>query len=512
MISGGERRIYKNTFAMVLRTLLSVPIGFLSVRIALGILGAADYGLTNVLGTLTSFVYVLSGCIANTAKRYLCCNLASADEQETANLFSMLLLVYWIVAVVLTVVLEGFGCWMILKRIRMPEEMIPVALLFYQTVVVSFIMKFVGGAYNVFLTAQECISHLAWITLLESVLHLAFLIVLKYIGNVNMIIGYGLVSVLSCAITMGLFYLTARRLFPVVSRFHFYVNGVTLRGMLSFTSWQLVSGISYSLGRIVSGVVLNNYFTSILNAAQGISDMVNQKIAGFGLCFLSASQPQIIKLCVQGRIEELENLALRITKFSFFVLVLLGFPIFININEILSLWLKEVPPYSVPFAIIGYLTALMDVACIPCGSINDATGKIRGVQLTRAALVWLSVAVTYLGVCWGHGPIWIPMVNLVFIIAMNLVRFTFIKLHVPEFRVGHFMLGVVRYMVSVAFVCSLPIMFYRLVGGVRSLGIAVLSSFLMFIFCGGVILYLGLAHSERQELYAIIKRKIGTFI
>lgn len=441
MISSNEKRVYKNTIVLTLRTALTIPIGFFSVRLALNLLGAADYGMVNVLSGLTSLAGVLTQCISGAARRFLCYDIAAEDQERTRKLFSLLRLHYWSSAVFLALLAEAFGYWMICYKINMPAENVKLALLFYQTVVANFLFGYLGGSYSNLLAAYEEMAILAWISLGESILNICLLGILFLIKDGKMVIPYGIASSLVVFSAATAYWFVARMKFREVVRFVWYWDKKLVREIFNFASWQFLAGVSSCFYRIINDVLLNNYFSSVMNAAQGIANIVNGKIASFGFCFMTASGPQLIKLYAQGKIDEMEALFLRMTKFSMFVLLILGLPIFANIEFVLKIWLKEPPAYSASFVMLGYLLALVDITCVPGNTVLDATGKIRGIQIVRATMSWLILLVAYVGLVKGAGPLWIPVSAIISSVSMFFVRFAFIKRLIPQFRIRRFMAG-----------------------------------------------------------------------
>ena len=435
MISANEKKIYKNTIALSLRTALSVPIGFFSVRIAMQVLGIEDYGMANVLGALTAVAVTLSNCIANTSKRFLCFDLADENKKRMRNLFSLLLIIYLGTAALFAIGLEAFGWWMIHFRIKMPEDAIPYAWWYYQFIVATFIVQYVATVFCSLLTAFEKISTLAWAAIFESVFHLLLIASLGFISCRSYLIPYGAVGLLVSVAIFSIYAFYCRKQFGNIVSMRWYWDWKLCRKILGFALWQLQAGVSNSVYGIVNGVLLNNYFSSVINAAQAVSNMINGKITAFGLGFNVASQPQLIKLYAQGRIAEMETLMIRMTKFNFFILLLIGYPVFMNIDFILSIWLKEVPPCTAAFAILGYLLACVNVVCAPGDTVIDATGKIRGMQMFRSVIPWAMLWVIVVWLRNGGGPLAVPIVALVGSVIANVVRFCFVKLLIQRFSI-----------------------------------------------------------------------------
>lgn len=509
MISTSEKRVYKNTLMLTLRTLVTIPIGFFSVRLSLGMLGAADFGMVGVLSGFTAIALRLSSCIGNSVRRYLCCSMVKDDDLAMRKLVSCSLQIYWVAAVLFVVGLELFGIWMIKYKVRMPVENVSTAIMFYQTVVIGFAIQFLGGAYSSVLTAYEDIHAVAWIGIGEIIVHFMLIVGLYFWGRADLMIWYGVVTVLSFSFTAILNYLVAHRRHGEVVRYLPVRDWKLTRDLLGFTCWQVPSGISASLCGITKGVLLNNYFTSVVNAAQAVGGLISSKISNFGQGFLWASQPRLMKLYAAGEIAEMQALFIRITKFCFFILFMLGVPIFLKIEYVLQIWLKNPPPYSAPFAFLAFAGALMDVTTLPCIAVILATGRIRIPEMVDVVTPWIYLPIVFWGFNAGYGPLTVPVVSLVALSLGFVIRFSFIKWFVPAFSIRKFVYSLIRYYL-LPFLVVLPgVWGLRLLFPGMTFYDAVAAGILGILYAGVVIYCLGFSTDERAEVLKWFKGKLS---
>lgn len=509
MISANEKRVYRNTLALTLRTFLTIPIGFFSVRLALSALGAENYGMATLLSGLTAVTLVLSACVANATRRFFCVEVAGADTLRMRRLFSQAVQVYWGTAFLFALLMDGLGCWMILYKIKMPAENLGTAILFYQTVVFAFVAQYIGGLYSVFLTAYEHITTIAWVSLLESVVHIGFLGALCLVPQSHVFIAYGMVSGLTYMVTALLYYGIVRHRFPVISAYRPCWERKVLGNMFSFALWKMATGISGSLCTIANGVLLNNYFGSVLNAAQGVASIVVGKVSGFGFGLMSASQPQLIKLYAQHQIKAMEILFVRVTKFAVFILVGLAVPVLVNLDFLLDVWLDEPPIYCNWFVLLGFLTAMTDVTCVPGATIVDATGRIRGMQIVGCFCPWLFFGVVYFGLGYDLGPLWVPITVFIASVVGNVVRFYFIKRTIPEFRLLFFFSSFL-YRVAPVVLCGVTcIVAVRVLFSAPGWLTVFLTSCASFLAVITTIAFHGLTPDERQEIVAVITGRLS---
>lgn len=506
MVSSNEKRIYKNTIALMLRTLLTIPIGFISVRLAFKYLGASDYGMVGLLSGLLSIVVVITLNISSATKRYLCYEMSQNNEERLSRLFSTIFYLYAIIGVVLLICFEFFGCWMILHKIDILPENIPSAIGFYQTVLLAFLIQFIGGVYASVLIAYEDIKTTAWILFLESISHFVLLLVLFLLPKFKPLFLYGFTNVIAYAITALMYYYIAHKRYGKIVKLQRIIDKGFLKEISNFSFWLVANGVSHSLYNFFTGVVLNNYFTSIANAAQGIATIVNGKIVGFGQGLMSASQPQLIKLYAQNRIQELESLFVRITKGGYFILLLVGLPVIINIDFLLKAWLGIPPDYCKEFVLCGYIAALVQVMISPGNTMIQATGNVRTFQIVMGLVPWVMFAV----VCYGikYGVLWIPIISCITSILTNVIRLFFIKRYIPDIRILHVLSEITKRVFLIIVPSVGIIVIYNLFVTNHSWLSVIGSSILEFLFVGILIWLVGLTSEERNAVSLMARDKL----
>lgn len=90
-------------------------------------------------------------------------------------------------------------------------------------------------------------------------------------------------------------------------------------------------------------------FGPAVNAARGVAVQVQGAVSYFSSNFQMALNPQITKNYATGDLQAMHNLVLRSARFSFFLLFLLSLPIYLMTQEILEVWLTEVPDFRQHF-------------------------------------------------------------------------------------------------------------------------------------------------------------------
>lgn len=74
-------------------------------------------------------------------------------------------------------------------------------------------------------------------------------------------------------------------------------------------------------------VVLNLFFSTVVNAARGIASTVSTNIYNFVYNFQTAVRPQITKLFAVGDFDKMNKLICNSAKYSSYLLIIIGLPV-----------------------------------------------------------------------------------------------------------------------------------------------------------------------------------------
>ena len=102
-------------------------------------------------------------------------------------------------------------------------------------------------------------------------------------------------------------------------------------------------------------ILQNMFWGPAINAATGVSQQILNAILGFSRNFTTAIQPQIVKFYAQENYQQVQLLATRCAKFSFFLLFVISFPALLKVNFVMNIWLKEGPDYCLLYTSVGPL-------------------------------------------------------------------------------------------------------------------------------------------------------------
>lgn len=403
--------VAKNSIFMAFRMVLVVIVGLYTSRVILDKLGVEDFGIYNVVWSVVVFFSFLQNALTNATYRFLAYDLGQIDANNNDNsklrqTFSMSINVHLILGAIIFFLCETIGLWVVNYKLVIPVDRMYAANLSYQFAVFCFVLNIIKTPYNSLIIVHEKMSFYAYTSVLEAVMKLVIVYLLS-MATFDKLIFY---SFLIFVLTFVLFvwYMSHCKKHFEESSYMLYWNRDTAKSMVQYSGWSLlVNGVDVGVNQ--SAVYFFNvFFGVVVNAAYGIANQVSSHLNQFLNSFASAFNPQIIKSYSSGDRSYFMNLVYSSSKFSFYILFFISMPIILNIDYVLSVWLKDVPEGSTILVIMLMLYSFIDAYSAPLWISVHATGNLRTHQILMASIKILNIPLAYILLCQG-APAWVVL-------------------------------------------------------------------------------------------------------
>lgn len=423
--NSSSKRIAKNTLLLYGRMLLIMAVSLYTSRVVLNTLGIEDYGIYNVVGGVVTMFAFLNGALITTTQRYLTFELGKRDFQQLKQVFTASIYIHAFISLAIVVLAETVGLWFFYSKMVIPEERITAAMWVYQFSIVTMVIQVMSAPYNSVIVSHERMSVFAVISILETALKLAIVyLLLLYEGD----------KLIFYAFLMAMVQLLVRLVYSNYCKKHFKetilekkTNKKLLIEMGKFAGWNIWGNLAATLFGTGLNLLLNVFFGPIVNAARGIAVQVETTIAQFSTNFLMAVNPQITKLYAQNNIREMHHLLFRSSKFACYLLLMISLPLMLETPTILSLWLKIVPEYTVPFLRILLGIVIIDSMARPLMTAAAATGDVKKYQSIIGAILLSIIPIAYIVLKLGGNPTSVYIVHLSIGIVAFIVRLFIIR-------------------------------------------------------------------------------------
>lgn len=424
-VTSNNQRIAKNTILLYVRMLVIMLVSLYTSRVVLNTLGVVDFGIYNVVGGIVSMFTFVNGALSESTQRYITFELGRGDVKRLKVVFTTCVHVHLIIALILIGLCETIGLWFLYEKMVIPDDRVNAAMWVYQLSVLTMFVNVISVPYNSAIVAHEQMGVYAAISVIEVILKLLIVYMLM-IGNFDKLILYASLIVFLQLFLRFIYthycgrHYTETKLVRVFDR-------QLLKEIGKFMGWNMwgnMAGVFYNTGL---NLLLNVFFGPVVNAARGVAVQVEGAILRFSNNFLMAVGPQITKLYAQDNLSEMHKLIFRSSKITFFLLLTLSMPVFMETEMILTLWLKIVPEHTINFIRILLSISILDAVARPLITAANATGNVKLYQAVIGGILLTIAPIAYLVLRLGGNPESVYIVHLTVGLIAYITRLIIIR-------------------------------------------------------------------------------------
>lgn len=500
-----QSRIAKNTIILCVRMLITMSITLLSSRILLSTLGVNDYGVYNIIGGIVVLLSVVSNSMMSATQRFITYEIGKGTVESVKSVFSMSLIAHAIIILGILILGETLGLWYVINKLNIPNGRETAAFWVYQFTLLTVSINLIRSPYSASVIAYEQMSFYAYVSVAESLLKLLLIYFLTLIKYDKLIIYAAFVLLANFTILL-IFRTFCKREFQTC-RFTYTFNKQYFKKLFNFLGWSILGGVS-TLGTQQAGnLIINNFLGVAVNAAYGVANQVSGAISSFVSSFQMAFTPQITKLYAQEKMSQFYTLCNSSALISYYILFIVSFPIILNIDYVLDLWLVDVPKYAGDFCVLLIIYALIDAIQAPFWIGINSTGNIKVYEIWLSLILFLNIPLSYYALKMGLPPFTILLIRVILNLITAILRTIHVKIQI-KYPVKQYILNVVfRAMIVSALSCLI----WRIVPYANFC-----TSFLRFIvICilivtsvAVLVLTVGFGKNERRTIIEIIKKRL----
>lgn len=502
--SNNSKRIAKNMLFLYIRMAVLMLISLFTARVLLDKLGVEDYGIYNVVGGLAGMFTFFSSSLTNASQRYLNMALGKNDINAASQIVRQHFTLYLAICVIVVIAAETIGLWFVCNKLVIPPDRLDAAIWVYQFWVISLCAFLIGIIFDSQIIAHEDMNVYSYIGIYEGFSKLLICYMVSFC-SIDRLVLYGFLLLL-VTLSVVAFYLLYCKLHYVETSLRLLWNNELLKDTSSLLGWNTVSTLVYAINDTGINILLNMFFGPTINAARAVSVQVNNALNNFSSNFYTAVRPQLTKSYAAKEWSYLFNLFYRSSKYSFFLLWIFVLPISFAIDDILAIWLKEVPEFTGVFTVLILAHSLVYVLINPIWTLTLAVGKLKR-YVGIGSTIYLSVfPLAYIALKCGYSPIYV-------FVIMLFVRIFYL---IAELRIihGYIDYSYTDYMVKVALPIVKVIALTIIVAYCLRL-LLVGNFFKTIVYCVSVCIFtcfaiwlLGVEKNERGFVLGVVKNKI----
>ncbi len=500
--SENNKRIAKNTILLYIRMLLLMLVSLYTSRVVLNALGVDDYGTYNVVGGVVAMFSVLSGSFSASVSRFMTFSLGENDFEKLKRVFSTSLVIQTSLAIVIVIIAEVLGIWFLNYKLNIPAERLGAANWVMHCSILVFAINLLSVPFNAVIIAHEKMGIFALVSIIEGILRLMIALFIS-VASGDRLVMYAILLLANSVLIYIIYAIYCLGHFKEC-KINLTYDKSQLREMTGFAIWTMLGNGAYIFSTQGVNILINMFYGVALNAARGVATQVENAVGQFVNSFMTALNPQITKSYAEGDLEYMHSLVCRGAKFSFFLMLFFAVPICIETEQVLTLWLKVVPDYSISFVRLTFVTSMCTVMGNTLVTSQLATGRVKKYQLVVSTFALLIFPLTWIAFRIGASPIWAYNIYAIVYFVLIFVRISLVK-DLIKLPWQKYVKEVVLKCLFVAFIAFiLPVFLYicleqSLFSFFSVLALSVLSTTVsIYIF--------GLGAEERQIAFSLMKR------
>ena len=488
------------------RSIFCLVLSLYSSRLILQALGVDDYGINNAVAGFASMFTLVTGSLSSAISRFLTFEQGTGNFTRQKQVFSISLNLMIGFALIILVLSQTLGVWFVQNKMTIPPGREAAALWAFRCAVLTVMTGLIVSPFNSAIIAHEKMDIYAFISIAEAILRMGMALFLAF-GRYSLdrLVLYTLISTI-CTLALNVFAISFAAVQFKECRFKLYMEKKLFFELFGYAGWNFVGNVSGTLSGQGINMLINVFCGPAVNAARGLSNTVQRSITMFVNNFTLALNPQITKAYAAKDMDYAKYLTYRGSRFAFFIMFLVSLPVILEAQFVFTLWLGQVPDYTVTFNRLSLISTLISLLYIIFGAVQHASGNIRTYSLSISLINLLQFPLGWVFLRIGFSPAIVYIISifttiLCFFAAHQIIQKTLhysykeiIKeIYIPELKV---------------IVCStiLPLISILVLpyGWIRFL----ITGSLCVLCTVPSILFLGCSQSERFYIFNIIKSKI----
>lgn len=420
-MDSANRRIAKNTIYMYIRLFTTIVIGLYTSRLVLEILGVSDFGLFSVVGGVLAMFTFISASLASATSRFLNTEMGREGGDVNAT-FNINLLLHIGLATIIFLLAETIGLWYIYTMLNVEDGKLPDALFVYHVSILTACLGIVNTPYQSLFTAHERFKFIAILDIVNSIVRLGCILLLMLYDGKYALRLYSIIFSLTTVNAFVVYRYVAWRDWEDTIRRRFVRGWQRYGEVLNFGGWNMMATFAYMARSSGSDLLLNTFFGTSMNGAFAISKTVNQSVMSFTGNFDSASAPQIIQSYAAGDKARYTYLCNKLGRINLLMFEAMCFPLLIQLDFILRIWLGTVPEGAYEFTYLNILVGGMSLTCGGIFNLINAYGRIKWFKINVSFWFVMCIPMGYVLFSLGYSAYTVLVLFLVADVIQRIIQ------------------------------------------------------------------------------------------
>lgn len=393
---------------------ITMFVSLFSTRLILDSLGASDFGIFTVVGGTIAMLGFLNSTMANSTQRFMSYAEGEGNLETKRRIFNVSIVLHFLIALVTIIILFAAMHLFFNGIFNIEHERILAAKYVYYSLIVSTFLTIINVPYDAIMNAHENMLYYSIVGIFESILKLGIAFICVQTSKDKLVV-YALLMACVPVITLSIMKIYCHRHYDeCIIAPRRYWDRILVKQVSHFFGWNFLTAISSLFSAQGLGVVLNHFFGSVLNAAQGIAQQVNGVLSNFSVNMMKALNPVIVKNAGAKNLLTMNRASLVGCKYSTLLTLFFAIPLSLEIDYILKIWLKSIPDWAALFCVMQLIITIITQIAQSAATAIYAQGDIKHYAIWKSLMNVLPLLITWCCFRIGCGPLWlyIPMITI----------------------------------------------------------------------------------------------------
>ncbi len=389
-----NKLLVKNTLMLYIRMFFMMAVSLYTSRIILDVLGVSDYGIYNVVGGLVSSLSLLTSSLSGAISRFITFELGKSDNSRLKSIVTTSFQIQILISLGVILIAETLGIWFLNDKMNINHGRMYAANWVFQASIVIFVIRLLIVPLNALIISHEKMEAFAYFSIIEVLLQLGIVFLLKYVAYDSLII-YSILMATTVLMVFFMYLYYCKRHFPECV-YTFKFNREITKEMAGYAGWKFFGSTAAVLRNQGVDVIVNMFFGVMLNAARGVANQLSSAASRLVDSFTTALRPQVIKSYAEGDFNRTKFLLSQGTRFSIYLVLCYTIPMILEMETILSLWLKVVPDWTTLFCQLQLFTALVASFSQILTMVATADKNIRNYEIIVGIISICAFPIAYI--------------------------------------------------------------------------------------------------------------------
>lgn len=503
---GENGRLLLNTGVLYIKLILTTIVGLVCSRIILNALGASDYGLYTVVGGIVTFLNVIGTTMVSVSYRFLAIELGKGETGNPNKIYNTVYIIHLVLAAFLIIIGETLGLYYVNNLLIVAENKLSDAQFVLHVSLLTTAISVMSVPANGLIISREKFLFISLTEVGVTLMKLVLVIALSHFVG-NRLRAFALIMALVSIVTRVAYVIYCRKNDLQIIKWHFNKCWKDYKEVFSFAWWSLFGAVAMIGKEQGAAMIINFYFGTTLNAAFGLASQVNRYVLTFTNSLHHAAVPQIMKNYGGGNAERSLNIVYMITRLSTLVLLIIVIPLLFCMEDILKIWLTDVPEYTNIFAswmLVNGFVMTLGSGFDPC---IQSTGDIKNNELGYGFINLSLLPIIFILYRLGFPP-YVNVIVASFLSLMTRLFQIYIMKRQTEFKFSIYFRKSLLPIIATVMLTSIPLYLLRILIGHS------LKETMLFLTIGAIwtlfsIWLVGIKKNEKHTILAFLKAKFN---